>query len=79
MGTLHGARICEAEGIPLSELIPSMPEGGCARSLLTTIESGDFTAGSATPDSTETPVKSVASRAAPLFSLTLTTRRQGGP
>lgn len=79
MGTLHGVRICEAEGIWLSELIPLMPACDRARSLLTTIESGDFTAGSATPDSTLTPVKSVASRAAPLFSLTLTTRRQGGP
>ena len=45
MGTLHGARICEAEGIPLSELIPMMPEGDRAQSLLGTIERNDFVAG----------------------------------
>ncbi len=45
MGTLHGARLCEAEGIPLSELARLMPEGDRSRSLLTTIESGDFVVG----------------------------------
>ena len=45
MGTLHGARICEAEGIPLAELIPMMPEGDRARSLLTAIEAEDFVVG----------------------------------
>jgi 3-hydroxyisobutyrate dehydrogenase-like beta-hydroxyacid dehydrogenase len=45
MGTLHGASICEAEGIPLAQLIPMMPEGDRARSLLSTIEAGDFAVG----------------------------------
>lgn len=45
MGTLHGAMICESEGIPLAQLIQMMPEGDRSRGLLATIEAGDFVVG----------------------------------
>lgn len=40
---LHGAHICESEGVSLSELAGLLPEGDNARRMIETIASDDFT------------------------------------